>query len=584
MHMSGTWQGLVNQPSFAASTMLLLNDGSVMCQESGGVSWWRLRPDHFGNYVNGSWTALAPMHQTRLYYASAVLRDGRVIVVGGEYSDAGSETNTAEIYDPVWDSWSVISGPPGWVSVGDAPCCVLPDGRFLLGSIDDTQTAIYDPTSNSWIAAANKDDKSSEETWTLLPDQTVLSVECTNHPRAEKYVIPANNWVSAGTVPVDLVESSSIEIGAAFLLPDGRVFCIGATPHTALYTPPPIANQTGTWIAGPDFPPDSAGHTLGAKDAPGCLMPNGNVLCVAGPVDGVSGHYLTPTYFFEFDGSALVRVADPPNTAGPPFTGRMMLLPTGQVMFVAGTPAIYVYTPAGGPDPAWRPQITAAPFILRPLHTYTLHGRQLNGLSQAVGYGDDAASATNYPLVRLRNLATGRVVFCRTFDHSSMGVATGTSVQSTNFAIPWGVDSGLSEICVVANGIASACVFADVWKFHWPFPLDEAAWAVLIGSLADGPLWVLGPNGPIPVDPWGPKVAKQAAAFRGAIVKGIEGLQTLGKNLAKRRAAAAAEKEPAEDPELQEILQVAAGRASRRPPKRRKVTQKSARKPAARRR
>src|ERR1700720_4470367 len=202
--MSGTWQPLVHPPTFNASTMLLLNDGSVMCQESGGLNWSRLSPDQFGNYVNGTWTALAPMHFTRLYYASAVLKDGRVFVAGGEYSNAGSETNTAEIYNPGTDTWTTISAPPGWTHIGDAPCCVLPDGRLLLGSIGDTHTAIYDPTTNTWTAAANKDDRSSEETWTLMPDQTILTAECANHPRAEKYVIPANAWVSAGTVPVEL--------------------------------------------------------------------------------------------------------------------------------------------------------------------------------------------------------------------------------------------------------------------------------------------------------------------------------------------------------------------------------------------
>src|SRR6202040_2903333 len=125
--MAGIWQPLINQPTFNASTMLLLTDGTVMCQEAGGKNWWRLTPDTNGNYVSGSWSPLAAMHHTRLYYASAVLADGRVFVAGGEYSDAGSETNTAEIYNPGTDTWTTISAPPGWTHIGDAPCCVLPD-------------------------------------------------------------------------------------------------------------------------------------------------------------------------------------------------------------------------------------------------------------------------------------------------------------------------------------------------------------------------------------------------------------------------------------------------------------------------
>jgi hypothetical protein len=47
--MAGTWDPLANQPTFPASTMLLLTDGSVMCQESGGKNWWRLTPDQHGS-------------------------------------------------------------------------------------------------------------------------------------------------------------------------------------------------------------------------------------------------------------------------------------------------------------------------------------------------------------------------------------------------------------------------------------------------------------------------------------------------------------------------------------------------------
>lgn len=550
--MPGTWKPLVHQPTFAASTMLLLTDGTVMCQASGGVNWWRLTPDANGSYIAGTWSPLAPMHHSRLYFASAVLADGRVFVSGGEYSDV-HDTKTTEIYDPTTDVWTEIAPPPGWNNVGDAPCAVLPDGRLLLGSIGDTRTAIFDPATGTWTAGPNKNDISEEETWTLLPDETVLTAQCTNHPHAEKYVAAANAWMSAGTVPVDLVEASSIEIGPAFLLPDGRTFAIGATGHTAIYNAPPIANQPGTWQAGPDFPNDPLGRKVGAKDAPGCLMPNGNVLCVGGPVDGVLLHYLTPTYFYEFDGTSLNRVPDPPNSGSVPYVGRMLLVPTGHVLFANGTSQIFVYTPSGRPDAAWRPHITSAPASVRPLHTYTLHGRQLNGLSQAVSYGDDASAATNYPIVKIRNRASGHVRYLRTFDHSTMGVATGTSIQSTSFFVPFGTELGLSDVTVIANGIPSPPVAVNVRRFIWPVPFkDVFAEAVkLIGSLADGPLWVLGPNGPVPVDPMFREI--DAAAVHAAwkeVAGGIAKLQALGAKAHAERLAIASRLAPAVDPDL----------------------------------
>jgi hypothetical protein len=63
---------------------------------------------------------------------------------------------------------------------------------------------------------------------------------------------------------------------------------------------------------------------------------------------------------------------------------------------------------------------------------------------------------------------------------------------------------------------------------------------MLIGSLADGPLWVWGPHGPVPVDPWGPKEADQARAARRQIVDGLTTLHELGAALEQERDKAVA--------------------------------------------
>ncbi|HEX6539707.1 MAG TPA: kelch repeat-containing protein [Candidatus Dormibacteraeota bacterium] len=535
------WTALSTQPTFAVGTMLLLTDGTVMCQEAGGKNWWRLSPDSTGDYITGSLAPLAPMHHSRLYFASAVLADGRVFVAGGEYSDAGGDLDAAELYDPVLNAWKDLPTPAGWTNIGDAPCCVLPDGKLLLGSINTTATAIFDPVSQTWSSGPAKADTSSEETWTLLPDQTVLAPECSNHPNTEKYVAPANQWVTAGATPQDLVQASSIEIGPAILLTDGRVLALGATGHTALYTPPAQANDPGSWVTGPDFPKDINGKLLEPKDAPACLLPNGRVLCVAGPA-GEGGSFPGPTQFFECDGSTLTAVPNPPNHGGPPFVGRMILVPTGQVLFGAGSADIEVYTPDGSPDEDWRPTITSHPVAVRAGRTYTIFGRQLNGLSQAVSYGDDASMATNYPLVRLEG--GGRVIYCRTFDHSTMGVATGTMTESTSFKVPAGVSPGSYRLCLVANGISSECVPVTVVPFLLHLPINEALVNRLIGSLADGPLWVITPHGPEPVGPWDGDIAIRAQAAWSEIRGGIEVLEQLGRQLGPTHDALRS-KEPA---------------------------------------
>jgi hypothetical protein len=110
----------------------------------------------------------------------------------------------------------------------------------------------------------------------------------------------------------------------------------------------------------------------------------------------------------------------------------------------------------------WKPNITSVPTSLVRGSTYTLNGRQINGLSQAVAYGDDATMATNYPIVRLRNVATGHIFYCRTSNHSTLAVNTGTVIHHTQFLVPFGTELGVADLTVVANGIASDSVRVTV--------------------------------------------------------------------------------------------------------------------------
>ena len=52
--------------------------------------------------------------------------------------------------------------------------------------------------------------------------------------------------------------------------------------------------------------------------------------------------------------------------------------------------------------------------------------------------------------------------YARTHDPSTMGVATGTKVVSTNFDVPKNAETGASSLVVVANGIPSAPVTVTV--------------------------------------------------------------------------------------------------------------------------
>lgn len=447
---------------FNASTMFLLTDGRVLAEDEGAdnngtKNWWILTPDANGSYQQGSWRQVASASKDRVYFASAVLPDGRVLVVGGEYTGGKqSEDNTGEIYDPVKNTWSPIKPPTGWSEVGDAPCTLLPDGRLLLGSISDSRTAIYDPKTNSWTDGGKKLAPSAEESWVLMPGGAVLTVDC-SRTRGSELWVPGKGWMDAGKLPVDLVQPSSDEIGSGLLLNDGRAFFVGATGHTAVYSPNADPTKPGTWAAGPDMPKDAQGHPFVSKDAPAVLLPNGHVIIAAASLGSDPSNFGDTTSFFDFDPQTMQisPTATPPNASQPPFEGRFMRLPSGETLFANGTKQVSFQAPGGDAPPTFRPVITSLPPSASAGSTIEVQGQRLNGVSQTIGYGDDAEAATNYPLVRLTDQSTGHVFYARTHDHSTMGVATGEANVSTQATLPADLPPGTYALQVVANGIAS---------------------------------------------------------------------------------------------------------------------------------
>lgn len=453
--MAGTWTNLTNSPPAAVATMLLLTDGTVIAQGVSTTQWYRLTPDASGSYANGTWTTLASSAHAPLYYASGVLRDGKVIIAGGEY-DFGNAVwlMDVELYDPIANTWTTLPNPAGWANLGDAPACVLPDGRFFVGQVGTRRTAVYDPVTNAWTATANKINSVGEESWSLMPDGTIHAADCSNPPNAEKYVIAADQWVTAAATPQVLVDGIS-EIGPSVLLPDGRMFIIGATGLTALYTMPAIASQAGTCVAGPSIPAVNPGQPLGAVDAPAAVLPNGKVLFSASPRT-IPASFQPPTFFFEFDplANTITSVPNPTTSNTQCYLGRLLILPNGQILYSCYNTTLSLYTPDGGADTAWIPTITSCPSSVRPGHTYTLSGRQINGLNQGSYYGNDATNATNYPIIRLQSGSA--VYYCRTANFSTMGLQTGTVIHSCSFTVPASIPLGSYSITVIANGIASA--------------------------------------------------------------------------------------------------------------------------------
>jgi hypothetical protein len=424
-------------------------------------------------------------------------------------------TNKMAIYDPKKDTWTMVAPPfgPDWDFIGDSPWTLLNNGHLLLGEKFTKAMAELDPTTLTWthVSSHAKDDVFAEEGLTLLPDGSVLTVNMTDFPLSQRYLPPPNgnsSWVDAGSTLARLpaTDSNSAkniiydngqrvyhppgEIGPGVLRPDGTVFYTGAAcdvpgpstkpsacvtyqpqAHTAIYD-----TKTGTWTAGPDIPTHE-----GAGDTWANLLPDGNVFMQTNPPGtnadpltranaryaSIRNHTMRPLTAaeaeapqqstcplgiykaYEFDGTNLIheKAAD---YCGQP---DMLLLPSGDVMINGQE----VYTSSGTFQETWRPTITQFLFSnnVNPGGTYQIWGMQFNGLSQGNAFGDEFQVSTNFPLVRIKNTASGEVKYAKTHDFSTMAVATGSAIVSTWFDVPTNIEVGDSTLEVVANGIPS---------------------------------------------------------------------------------------------------------------------------------
>jgi len=461
---AGTWTATRNAPASPVAHALLLNDGSVLVNSyyfsKHSDPWYRLIPNAKGSYIDGTWTnaGTLPSGYNPLYFGSALLPSGEVVIMGGEYNNASMIwTNKGALYNPATNTWTSLAAPSGWTTIGDAQSIILPDGHYMQANCCTTQEAILTLTGTtaSWAATGTgKFDYNSEEGWTLLPGGDILTVDAyvgvdtfglmgyqIYSPTTGAWTTPSNNTV------VNTVNSDENELGPAPLLPNGTVFQAGGNTNNAIYT---IA--TGTWAVAPSF-----GGDLDVADGPAAVLPDGNALFDASP-----GVYQTGSEFFEWDGTTMNPTTAPPNAPNDSsYVGNMLVLPTGQVLFTDFSSSVEIYTPAGTACAGCAPTIKSVAATLTHGSTNNrITGTQFNGVTQGAYYGDDNQSATNFPIVRITDSA-GDVVYCKTYGWLG-GVATGTKLVSAEFTVPATIHTGAASLVVVANGIPSEAMSVTI--------------------------------------------------------------------------------------------------------------------------
>ncbi len=332
---------IVEQPSAS-----LLRDGDVLVIANSIASGQAVRY----NPTTDTWFRASSMATARNGYASALLPNGQLLIVGGSayISDKYVPSLTmAERYDPATDRW--LPAASLHTPRKGATATPLPDGRVLVvGGADDAE--LYDPTTDTWTVTRPLTVRRSGHTATQLPDGRVLAVGGENGSSraltsAELYDPATDQWTA--TAPMGTARQGH----AAVLLPTSQVLVLGgyagvspAERHNPVERYDPVTDR---WTYSAALPNSSSSDQVPARYATlprqhysVTLLPNGQLLVAGGDIcvpQECGSHYS----FLSLGSTQLYDPATNRWAPGPPMGAARAghtatLLPDGQLLIVGG--------------------------------------------------------------------------------------------------------------------------------------------------------------------------------------------------------------------------------------------------------
>jgi uncharacterized repeat protein (TIGR02543 family) len=227
-----------------------------------------------------TWSATSPMFDERAAAGSALLPNGKVLVVGGIYAGR-SYHSTAELYDPETKTWTRT----GSMSVGRfrPTVTLLPNGKVLItggrGGNDGisapylASAEIYDPETGKFTLTGSMTVARGYHTATLLPNGKVLVVG--GSTGSEEFLTFLTSTELYDPATGQFTATGSMSQGRIYhkatLLPDGKVLVVGGGYWDVIAIAELYDPATRTW--------SSAGNLLYPRaSCTAQLLPDGNVL------------------------------------------------------------------------------------------------------------------------------------------------------------------------------------------------------------------------------------------------------------------------------------------------------------------
>ncbi len=269
--------GSMSYPNRTGHTSTLLKDGRVLVVggRTSNSAWSSLANAEIYNPITGQWTTMPSMSHARFSHTANLLEDGRVLIIGGAYDNNG-EPFSVQVFDPVTEQWSAM--PPIKQARSGHVAQMLPNGKILIfhGSSlynHTFKTELYDPLSGVSIYVSDFPEDTGTKT-IVLPTGLLLCAGTTQttslfNPNFYSWTSYVNSIPTAG------------HNGDLVLLSDQRVLMAGGSSGSYGYVRTTMIYQpdTNQWAASGNLNTSRSQHQTTA-------LKNGKVLLTGGEYYG----------------------------------------------------------------------------------------------------------------------------------------------------------------------------------------------------------------------------------------------------------------------------------------------------------
>jgi hypothetical protein len=264
------------------------------------------------------WLQRPGMKSPRSGHSSALLKDGRVLLIGGRVDVKSAPLASVDIFDPASGTFS--AAPPIPTARLLSLAITLSDGRVLVaggvgaGDKPLTDALLFDPATSTWTSAGTMSTPHAFGTIALLPDGRVLVAGGAAPKKVDIFDVSKGSWSAGPDMTSSHNEASSV------VLADGRVVVVGDGTVADVFDP-----GASTWSV-------LASGLLRRSGATASLLPSGEILIVGG--GAMDGSTLERTTELVDPSKKTVRPG--PSLAAPRSSHTATSLADGRVLIAGG--------------------------------------------------------------------------------------------------------------------------------------------------------------------------------------------------------------------------------------------------------